>query len=379
MRLALSGLCLVAMSSLAPQALAQIILAPVTECGTTTPGGSGNLCDEISAPHVATGQTCGFARGATGCTANDFVGNANVTSNTVTDCHKGDVLTNQALSFVIQSSPSNRYAPGLFIGEQGQPLNAAGGTCTVATFPTASVNPLPARVPYPWFAANVGDTCGSYSGSFTSIEMIDGVTFTCDPDVNNNPQLTFMVVYAQNAGGASLCTGPGNVAPGTTSKCTFGGTPITNVVVTYNANPTCSGSLTYDPVAHTVSATFHVTNSGPDEAGPLGAGSVTFTDTVPAPATVTGATCGNPLGGAVCGTTGFVGNVVSGTIDSLPAGGSVDITINGTVPPNPGNVTLNDTFELAVDGVVVTVPAQWLNTCVGSAQLPVHLQDFDVK
>jgi len=385
MRLALSGLCLTAMSSFAPQALAQIIVAPQpAECGSTTPGGTGVLCDEIGAPNVATGQTCGFSRGATGCTANDFVGNAAVTSNTVGDCHKGDTLTNQSLTFTIQSSPSDRYAPGLFIGEQGQALNQAGGTCSVVTFPTASTNPLPARLPYPWFDANpppggAGDKCGSYAGGSTSKEMVDGVTFVCNPDVNNNPIITFMVVYAQNAGGASACTGPGNVAPGTSSKCTSGGTPITDVVVTYDANPTCSGSLTYDPVLHTVSATFHIVNNGPDEAGPNGSGSVTFTDTVPAPATVTGASCGNAAGGAVCGTAGFLGNVVSGTIDSLPAGGSLDITINGTVPNNPGNVQLNDTFELAVNGTVVNVPAQWANTCVGAVQLPVRLQDFDVK
>jgi len=381
MRLVLSGLCVAVMSSFAPLALAQIITAPpATECGSTTPGGSGVLCNEISgAAHVSSGDTCGFARGATGCTANDFVGNAQVTSNTVGDCHKGDILTNQSLSFVIASSPSDRYSPGLFIGEQGQPLNQAGGTCSVVTFPTTSTNPLPARVPYPWFAANVGDTCGSYAGGSTSLEMVDGVTFTCNPDVNNNPQITFMVVYAQNAAGAGNCSGPGDVAPGTTSKCTSGGTPITNITVTYDANPVCSGQLTYDPVAHTVSATFHISNSGPDEAGPNGSGSVTFTDTVDPIATVTNVTCGNAAGGAVCGTVGNVGNNVSGTVDSLPAGGSLDITISGTVPANPGNVQLQNTFMLAVDGVVVTVPAQWANTCVSAVQLPVRLQEFDVK
>jgi hypothetical protein len=171
-------------------------------------GGTGVLCDEIGAPNVATGQTCGFARGATGCTANDFVGNAAVTSNTVGDCHKGDTLTNQSLTFTIQSSPSDRYAPGLFIGEQGQALNQAGGTCSVITFPTASTNPLPARLPYPWFKANTGDVCGSYAGGSTSKEMVDGVTFVCNPDVNNNPIITFMVVYAQNAAGAGGAQAP---------------------------------------------------------------------------------------------------------------------------------------------------------------------------
>src|SRR6478735_6087078 len=86
-RLARSAICLVALSGVAPLALAQ------TVCGSTTPGGAGVVCTEET---VLTGQTCGFDRGGTNCTANDFVGNASVTSNTVADCHIGDVLTNQS-------------------------------------------------------------------------------------------------------------------------------------------------------------------------------------------------------------------------------------------------------------------------------------------
>jgi len=379
-RLALSALSIAVLSSFTPPVLAQS--APTSECGTTTPGGSGNLCDDISGASVSTGDTCGFARGATGCTANDFVGQATVTSNTVTGCHIGDLVPAQSLTFSITGSSATRYAVGLFVGEQSQNLAVAGGTCSVATFPTSSTNPLPARTPYPWFAANTGDVCGSYSPNFTSMEQVDGITYTCNPDVNGNPQVTFMVVYAQNAAGASACTGPHNVAPGTTSKCTVGGTAITNVVVTYNADPLCTAGLVYDPVAHTVSVTFHVFNNGPDSAGPAGGGDVTFEDVVPSPATVTGVTCINAAGGAVCGAVGHVGNDVTGTIDTLPNGGSVDIVISGTVPPNPGQVTISGNFTLAVNGTVVVVPAGWdpnNNTCASAQLLPVRLQSFDVK
>src|SRR4030095_4498328 len=147
------------MSTFAPLALAQIIIPtpPVSTCGSTTPGGTPICTQQNATP----GLSCGFARGATGCTANDFVGNAQVTSNTVTACHIGDTLTGQSLTFAVTSNSAVRYAPGVFIGEQNQPLNAAGGTCSVATFPTTSTL-VPARDPFPWFAANVGDVCGSF-------------------------------------------------------------------------------------------------------------------------------------------------------------------------------------------------------------------------
>ena len=386
-RLALSGLCLAVLSGFAPPALAQIIIPnpPIAECGTTTPGGSGNLCDEISgSPAVTTGDTCGFERGATGCTANDFVGQANVTSNTLTNCHIGDPLTNQSLSFSIQSSSSTRYAPGLFIGEQNQTLNAAhpGDTCSVATFPTTSTNPLPARTPYPWFAANVGDFCGSYNPNFTSIEQIDGVNFVCNTDVNGNLTVTFMIVYAQNAAGAGLCTGGANVTAGTSSKCTFGGTPVTNVVVTYNVNPTCSlsGNDGITIGDGTFTKTFTITNNGPDDVGLPGSNGIHFDDPVPAPLVVTGATC-TPANGAVCPTTFPLGagNDVGGDIPTFPNGGSLQITITGTFPSGDKSPIDNIVTLTNNDPVAFVTPQAWVNTCNVARDLPVKLQNFDVK
>lgn len=373
-RLALSGLCLAALSGFAPLALAQTPTPPTASCGSTTPGGTGVICTQSN---VGTGQTCGYDRGGTGCTANDFVGNANVTSNTITACHIGDTITGQALTFAVTSSSATRYAPGVFISEQNLPLNQTGGSCSVATFPTTSTL-VPARTPFPWFAANVGDVCGSYQANFTSEEELDGVTLKCEPDANGNLGITFMVVYAQNSNGAATCTGPANVAPGTSSKCTFGGTPVTNVVVTYNANPTCSKTLTYDPVAGTVTTKFTITNNGPDDAGLAGSGAVSFEDIVPAPIVVTGATCGNPLNGATCpASVANTGNDVTGTIPTLPNGGSVDITITGTVAGGLTDV-ISNTATLSINGTAVIVPAQWANTCTGGTTLPVKLQSFDV-
>lgn len=407
--LALPGLLLAA-TVLAPQAGAQDVpVAANSYCGSTTPGPppppppsgyctapgvpAGCVNQPVCSENTAlTGQTCGYDRlpiGATGCTANDFVGNAQVTSNTITLCQNNDTLTNQSLTFTIQSSPSNRYSPGLFIGEQNQPLNASGGTCSVVTFPTTSVgipsDPTP-RTPFPWFAANAGDACGSYAGSFISSQTIDGVTFKCklDPQTGH-PTLTFMVVYAQNAAGAANCTGPANVYPGTTSKCTFGGTPVTNVTVTFNADPSCSGkTVTFDPVAQTVTSTFTLVNNPGQLNFPAdSADGTTFEDLVPGPVVVrpvgpTGVTC-TSADGAVCDLTGTSGNDVKGTITTFPTGSHVTVTIVGDVS-NPPAGPYTNTATLTPPGTLTAgANVTGNDSCTNFTSLPVKLQSFDVK
>ena len=136
--------------------------------------------------------------------------------------------------------------------------------------------------------------------------------------------------------------------------------------------------MTYDPVAGTVTLKFTITNGGPDAAGPALGGDVTCSDVVPSPIVGQTATCGNALGGAVCGTVGNVGNNVTGAITTLPVGGSVDITIVGTVASGLTDI-INNVPTISVNGTVVIVPGGWLNTCPASTTLPVHLQSFDVK
>ena len=63
------------------------------------------------------GSTCAFSRGATGCTANDFIGTVQATSNTIQSCHIGDVVTGQSITFTLASGNATRYDVGLFIGE----------------------------------------------------------------------------------------------------------------------------------------------------------------------------------------------------------------------------------------------------------------------
>src|SRR5207248_1530196 len=68
-------------------------------------------------------------------------------------------------------------------------------------------------------------------------------------------------------------------------------------------------------------------------AGPSAANGATFSDNVPAAITGVGASCGSASGGAVCpGSITIAGNSVSATIATLPAGGSLVVTISGTAP-----------------------------------------------
>jgi uncharacterized repeat protein (TIGR01451 family) len=102
--------------------------------------------------------------------------------------------------------------------------------------------------------------------------------------------------------------------------------------------------------------------------GPNAANGATFSDPVPSAITVTGVVCANALGGAACPTALTASQTVSGSIPTLPPGGSVVITINGTAttstatfnnvatvtaPPNvsdpiPGNNTSTVTTSVGV-------------------------------
>ncbi|HEX4858424.1 MAG TPA: hypothetical protein VFV17_05355, partial [Usitatibacteraceae bacterium] len=103
-----------------------------------------------------------------------------------------------------------------------------------------------------------------------------------------------------------------------------------------------SATLTVNPVANV-----SVTKSGPatilwgttltytatvSNAGPDAANVTVFTDNVPAALSAVSASCGTAVGGAVCGAVNVAGNAVSSTITTLPAGGSVTFTIQGTAP-----------------------------------------------
>ncbi|HEY0231420.1 MAG TPA: hypothetical protein VGC55_09220 [Dokdonella sp.] len=83
-----------------------------------------------------------------------------------------------------------------------------------------------------------------------------------------------------------------------------------------------------------ISYTVVVSNNGPSDAdGAL------FSDPLPAGIGAVSASCAAPGGGAVCGPVAVAGTVVTSTITTLPAGGSVTFTISGIAPGAPATLT----------------------------------------
>ncbi len=112
------------------------------------------------------------------------------------------------------------------------------------------------------------------------------------------------------------------VAPNNTSSAsTTIGAGVTDLSIVKTGPPTVqpNGALTY---------TLTIANAGPSAAD-----GASFTDTLPPGVTVVSATCGNALGGAVCGSVSTSAGSVTGTAAVLPAGGSVTVTIGASAPP----------------------------------------------
>ena len=133
-----------------------------------------------------------------------------------------------------------------------------------------------------------------------------------------------------------------------------------------------AGPATVKPGA-AITYTLLITNAGPSPAD-----GATFMDNVPGVITGVAASCGSAAGGASCGTVNVSGNSVSGMMPVFPAGGSVVITITGTVTdattftntatvspppgtldPNPSNSSSSATTSGTVAANPIPVDARW--------------------
>ena len=210
------------------------------------------------------------------------------------------IQINNTNSFEIVSvSLTDALPAGLTVaGTPDAQTTCTGGTVTAVAGST-SIALAGATIP-----ANA--TC-TFSANVTANE---GGTY-----VNDIPANT---LTAQDAGGETFT----NAEP---TEATLEVTPIVDVRIE-KTGPAIAG------VGDTLVYTLLVTNDGPSSAD----GTV-FNDDVPAEITVSGATCGTPTGGAVCGTVSQVGNAVSSTITTLPPNSSVTFTITGT-PNTQANV-----------------------------------------
>jgi uncharacterized repeat protein (TIGR01451 family) len=165
--------------------------------------------------------------------------------------------------------------------------------------------------------ASVGPITVNYTQPASGVSRVTATvaSSTQDPNTGNNSAQANVVGTAATADLAIQISAPATVAP--------------------------DGSLIY---------TLTITNNGPGAAD-----NATFTDTLPSVLGVPTASCAPASGGVTCGTTSVSGKTVSGTLTSLPSGGTAVVTITTTAPAS-GTFT-NTATVAAPSGIVDPVPA----------------------
>lgn len=117
-------------------------------------------------------------------------------------------------------------------------------------------------------------------------------------------------------------------------------------------------------------------------AGPSNADGATYSDPMPLGITGVNASCNLPSGGATCAVPSVSGSdvtgySVTGTIPSLPSGGSVTVVITGTAPPGSPQ-TLDNTATTSLP-VGLTDPTPNNNSGSASLTTPVQVLYFEVE
>ena len=306
------------------------------------------------------GQRAGAA--LTPCTANDFTATPTVTNtNGATTCVHGQYFTADLQLSLTHSQGNSRYNIGVFTGQDGNnpATTTSGNVCSAAAMPTS---------PLPWTSLD-GNACGDVGGAVSATPTITGVKIACIGTVGANATVPYLVVWEQNAGTATSCNGSIDVKTTTGSKCNGGTATISNVIVNPGVDLSMVKNLSI--VGNTVTYTLTISNSGPDPAN-----GAAYTDTVPNTVSAISASCGGAAGGAACGTQPNVaGQNVTGTVGTLPSGGSVTITITGTAA---GNAVVDNTASVSPPaGVTDTNAANNSSTAtgtVGAASADVQMQ-----
>ena len=166
------------------------------------------------------GTTCGGTRygGALNCSANDFTTAVTIASGSTTSCNEGDYFYLDANVTMI-SGNANRYDIAFFSGETGNDPTAVGGQCSVASFP---------NTPAPWYEAG-SNSCGDFRRRSSSSPLVQQIRVLCTGNASGQLQIPYAVTWQPNSN--AVCTGPSDIAPGSTSKCVSGVATINNVWV----------------------------------------------------------------------------------------------------------------------------------------------------
>jgi uncharacterized repeat protein (TIGR01451 family) len=196
------------------------------------------------------------------------------------------------------------------------------GVNVLDTFPATPGTGL-ARAPTPAAATNCpSGVVTSTAGSVTLTGATLGAGASCTFQINVVAPTAGSYVNTLGVGALTSSAGA-NTA---TASATLTVNPLANLSITKLA-PASIGT------GGTLNYSITITNLGPDAAN-----NATFADSVPAAITGVSAICGGAGGGAACGTMNVAGNNVTSTIPTLPAGGSVSITVSG-VANGVGSIT----------------------------------------
>ncbi len=237
-------------------------------------------------------------------------GAASNTANLVVNA-AAPVVTKQFAPATIQSGEVST----LTITVQNPNAAAISGVALTDTFPVAPGSGL-VRAATPnasttCAGGSVSSTAGSVSLSGASLAAGASCTFQVDVTAPTAGSMVNTI-----PAGAVASSAGGNTAA---ASATLTVNPLANLGIAKLAPASIATGATLD-------YTITVTNAGPDAAP-----GARFSDTVPASLTGVTAVCTGAGGGAACGAMNVAGNTVTSTIPTLPAGGSVSITVSGTV------------------------------------------------
>jgi uncharacterized repeat protein (TIGR01451 family) len=187
------------------------------------------------------------------------------------------------------------------------------------------------------FVGNAGACATVYPCTIQTIANGDSVTITSTYEVPANYSGASPIVNTASANSDVPDPNTSN-NQGSADTNVGSGSADLSIVKTAPATIVSGGAIRY---------TLTISNDGPSPAN-----GASYSDAVPTTITGVVATCGSESGGAACATQPVVsGNAVSGTVGSLPSGGSVVVTIDGIAPAGPA--TLSNSATIAAPAGVV--------------------------
>jgi len=155
------------------------------------------------------------------CTANDFevITTFSAAPNTPPFCIEGESFEFE-IDVNLTSNQADRYDIGFFFGQnRNDPANDTSNNCSVATFPTSFIPSAPPSATQPWGNIDNKNTCSDFYGGGSIVTRVNKIKVMCQGNSTGELLVPYTLVYSQNAGSATSCTGPGNVKPGSKSKC----------------------------------------------------------------------------------------------------------------------------------------------------------------